>query len=76
MINSVHMPESQSKRKPRSHPVVVSLHALKNRLLELTLNLLTLLIRSGLAVEVEEATKVELRLLEELDLSDVDLVSY
>lgn len=49
------------------------LHALQNLLLELTLHLLARLVGVGLAVEVEEGTKVELGLLEDLDLADMDL---
>lgn len=49
------------------------LDLLKNALLELPLDLLTLLVRRRLAVQVHQGTQVELGRLEELDLADVDL---
>lgn len=49
------------------------LYGLKDRLLELALNLLASIIGAGLAVESHEGTEVELGSLEELDLADVDL---
>ena len=49
------------------------LNILKNRLLELALDLLARVVCAGLAVQAEEGTEVELRRLEELDLADVDL---
>lgn len=55
-------------------PFKASLHVLKDGLLELALNRLAGLVGSGLAVEREEGAEVELRCLEELDLTDVDLV--
>jgi len=56
------------------NPFVKCLHALEDSLLELALNLLAGLVGVGLAVEVEESTKVELGGLEELDLADVDVL--
>lgn len=50
-----------------------NLHALQHPLLELPLDLLARVVLGRLAVETEKSTKVELRLLEELDLADVDL---
>jgi hypothetical protein len=50
-----------------------SLNLSENGLLELALNLLSLLVGVGLAVEVKKSTEIELWCLEELDLSDVDL---
>lgn len=49
------------------------LHGLENRLLELTLNRLARIIGTRLAVKGKEGTKVELGLLQELDLADVHL---
>lgn len=51
----------------------VRLDLLKNALLEFPLNLLTLLVRRGLAVQVHQGTEIEFGGLEELDLADVDL---
>jgi len=53
-----------------------SLHLSQNSLLELSLDLLSLLISVGLAVEVEESTEVELWCLQQLDLSDVDVLEW
>lgn len=50
-----------------------NLDALQHRLLELPLDLLALVVGVGLAMEGEEGTEIELRLLEDLDLADVDL---
>lgn len=50
------------------------LNLLKHTLLELPLNLLALVVRTRLAVESHEGTKVELGCLQQLDLTDVDLV--
>lgn len=57
------------------HPFKIKtpLNSLKDRLLELPLNLLALVIGSRLAVEGKQSTQVELGGLEELDLADVDL---
>lgn len=52
-----------------------ALHLLENCLLELTLNLLSIITGCGLAVEGEERTEVELRRLEKLDLSYVNLMT-
>lgn len=49
------------------------LNGLQNLLLELPLNLLALVIGGRLAVERKESTKVELGLLEQLNLANVDL---
>lgn len=49
------------------------LHFLKNTLLELPLDLLTRLVRGGLAVESQQGAELELGLLEQLDLADVNL---
>lgn len=50
-----------------------NLYFFQHLLLELPLNLLTLLIRSFFTVEVEECTQVKLRCLQEFDFADVDL---
>jgi len=50
-----------------------ALYLLENRLLELALHLLALVIGARLAVESHERTEVELGGLEELDLADVNL---
>lgn len=55
------------------HHTCTSLNTLQDRLLELPLHLLSLLVRAGLAVEVKQGAKVELRCLEELDFPDVNL---
>ena len=52
---------------------MTNLHGLQNGLLELAINLLAGIILGRLSVEGEEGTKIELGLLEELDLADVDL---
>lgn len=49
------------------------LHLFQDTLLELPLHLLARLVRGRLAVEGEQAAQVELRLLQQLDLADVDL---
>lgn len=51
------------------------LYRLENLLTELPVNLLALLVRARLAVKRHQGTKVELGLLEKLDLADVDLFS-
>ena len=61
------------KTLPSAFPITTPLYLLEDRLLELALNLLTLLVRARLAVESHQGAKVELGLLEELDLADVDL---
>jgi hypothetical protein len=67
------MPQKIEKtQKPHAYSTM-TLNVLKNRLLELALNLLASVILVRLAVETEEGTKVELGCLEELDLSYVDL---
>lgn len=50
------------------------LDLIEDSLLELTLDLLARVVLARLAVETKESTKVELGCLEELDLSDVDLL--
>lgn len=50
------------------------LNLLQDALLELPLNLLSLLIGPRLAVQSHQSTEVELGCLEELDLADVDLI--
>ena len=50
------------------------LDLIEDSLLELTLDLLARVVLARLAVETKEGTKVELGCLEELDLSDVDLL--
>lgn len=50
-----------------------ALYLLENRLLELALHLLALVISARLSVERHERTEVELGGLEELDLADVNL---
>lgn len=53
----------------------MTLHALKRSgLLEFPLDLVAGIVGVGLAVEGKEGTEVELRLLEELDLANVDLL--
>ena len=52
------------------------LNSLEDRLLELPLHLLALVISRGLAVEGEESTQVELGRLEKLHLADVNLLRY
>ena len=52
-----------------------ALYRLQNRLLELTLHLLALVIRARLAVECHQRPEVELGRLEELDLANVNLPS-
>lgn len=49
------------------------LHLFQDTLLELPLHLLARLVGSRLAVEGEQAAQVELGLLEQLNLTDVDL---
>ena len=49
------------------------LNILKNRLLELALDLLARVVGARLAVQTKESTKVELGRLQELDLADVNL---
>lgn len=49
------------------------LYLIQHLLLELPLNLLTMLICVRLAVEVKKSAKVELGCLQELDFADVDL---
>lgn len=67
------MPKKVEKtQKPHAYSTM-TLHLLKDGLLELTLNLLARVIRARLAVETEKGTEVELGGLEELDLSYVDL---
>jgi hypothetical protein len=51
-----------------------ALYRLKNRLLELPLNLLTLVVGARLAVECHQGTEVELGRLEKLNLADVNLL--
>lgn len=63
------MPHAKSVLLVPSDP----LHLLKDTLLELTLHLLALLVRSRLAVESQERAQVELGLLQQLDLADVNL---
>lgn len=63
------MPHAKSVLLVPSDP----LHLLKDTLLELTLNLLALLVRGRLAVESQEGAQVELGLLQQLDLADVNL---
>jgi hypothetical protein len=53
---------------------MMPLNLIKDSLLELTLNLLARVVLARLAVETEEGTKVELGCLEELDLSDVNVL--
>lgn len=58
----------------RSSPSLrMPLHLLKDALLELPLNLLAVLVGGGLAVQRHQGTKVELGLLEQLNLADVHL---
>lgn len=52
---------------------MLPLNLLENALLELPLNLLALLVCRRLAVQGQEATKVELGLLQQLNLADVHL---
>jgi len=60
---------------PRASPIMThTLYRLKNRLLEVPLDLLTLVVSARLAVEGHERTEVELGRLEELDLADVNLL--
>jgi hypothetical protein len=59
---------------PRANKPKSLLNLLENTLLELPLNLLALVIRTRLAVQSHQGTKVELGGLEQLDLSDVDLL--
>lgn len=49
------------------------LNLLQNTLLELPLDLLSLVVRGRLAVQSHQATKVELGGLQQLNLADVDL---
>lgn len=49
------------------------LDLLQNTLLELPLDLLSLIVRTRLAVQSHQSTKIELGCLEKLDLADVDL---
>lgn len=65
------MPHSKSVLFIRSNTNPLNL--LKDALLELTLHLLALLVRGRLAVEGEQAAKVELGLLQQLNLADVNL---
>jgi hypothetical protein len=59
---------------PSPFPVTTNpLYRLEDSLAELTLHLLALLIGSSLAVQSHQRTQIELRLLQELDLADVDL---
>jgi len=63
------------KTVPRASPIMThTLYRLKNRLLEVPLDLLTLVVSARLAVEGHERTEVELGRLEELDLADVNLL--
>lgn len=55
------------------HPACAFLNLLKNNILELPLDLLTLVIRTRFAVESHQGSEVELGLLQQLDLADVDL---
>ena len=50
-----------------------NLHLLEDGLLEFPLHLLAGIVLGRLAVKGEESTKIELGLLEELDLADVHL---
>lgn len=61
--------ENPAQCVPNNNP----LYRFEDLLTELPLHLLTLLIRARLAVQGHQGTKVELGLLEELDLADVDL---
>jgi len=53
-----------------------SLHLSQNSLLELSLDLLSGLISVGLAVKVEKSTEVELWCLQQLDLSNVNVLEW
>lgn len=53
--------------------ITLTLNSLKDLLLELSLNLLALVIRRRLSVQVQQSTQVELGGLEELHLANVDL---
>ena len=64
-------PIAYDNSKTRNH---THLYGLQDGLLELSLNLLSLLVGVGLAVEVKKGSEVELWCLEELDLADVNLV--
>ena len=60
---------------PVLHPIMTcALYRLENRLLELPLNLLALVVGARLAVECHQSTEVELGRLEELDLANVNLL--
>jgi hypothetical protein len=64
--------ESHTQCTPNEQPP--TLYRLQDRLAELALNLLTLLIRARLAVEGHQRTEIELGLLEQLNLADVNLL--
>lgn len=51
------------------------LDLVQDNLLELPLNLLALVVRPRLAMECHQGTQVEPRLLQQLDLADVNLFS-
>lgn len=59
---------------PRQPAKIILLNLLQDTLLELPLNLLALVISARLAVQSHQGTKVELGGLEQLNLSDVDVL--
>lgn len=69
------MPLRKTTRRSMSRELIVMsyLDLLEHTLLELPLNLLTILVCRRLAVQCQETTQVELGRLEELDLANVDL---
>ena len=62
-----------TSRNPHAITQLTHLYFIQHLLLELPLNLLTLLVCVRLAVEVKKSAKVELGCLQELDFADMDL---
>ena len=59
---------------PVCDPCYDPLHALeRSGLLELLLNLLSLVFGRGISVQAKQSTEIKLRRLEQLDFADVDL---
>jgi len=62
------------QRGKKNRIVSFALNALQDGLLEVPLNLLPALVSGRLTVQVQQATEIKLRLFEQLDFSDVDVL--